>query len=301
MPVHSISISMLCPTKSQSCFILSSSGNFGLKDQVMALNWIRENIEAFGGDPDYVTLFGESAGGGSIGYHILMEQSRYLFRRAVLQSGSPTAHWGALTRQEITKRSNILFDNINCSDDGALLDCLRKKDVQEILDNDWVTTGFLDFPWAPYVDGEFIKDFPTKLLEAGEYNQVDVIMGINKDEGTYWLLYDLPGFFKDNSSLHTYKMYLDGVDQVDFDLSEATRQEIKELYKPKDTSDMEALRDALDDVAGDRSFICPVTDLGEQFRRAGMKTYFYYLSHRASNEVWPPWMGVIHGADIQVN
>ena len=72
------------------------------------------------------------------------------------------------------------------------------------------------------------------------------------------------------------------------------------LYLPGNGSDHAANRDALDKVSGDRAFTCPTIELTEAFDGAGIRTYFYYLTHRASTEVWPPWMGVIHGADIQV-
>ena len=68
-----------------------------------------------------------------------------------------------------------------------------------------------------------------------------------------------------------------------------------------DGRDKDANRDSLDKVCGDRSFTCPTKELTDIYSRRGIDTYFYYLSYRASTEVWPDWMGVIHGADIQVN
>ena len=76
--------------------------------------------------------------------------------------------------------------------------------------------------------------------------------------------------------------------------------QIKDLYKSENTKDGAANRDAVDDVMGDRSFICPSISLANQLSSTGVKNYQYRLTHRASNEVWPSWMGVIHGADIQV-
>ena len=79
------------------------------------------------------------------------------------------------------------------------------------------------------------------------------------------------------------------------------REQVKTLYQPGDGTDQAANRDALDKVSGDRAFTCPTIELNEAFDGAEIRTYFYYLTHRASNEVWPPWMGVIHGADVQVD
>jgi len=73
-------------------------------------------------------------------------------------------------------------------------------------------------------------------------------------------------------------------------------------YQAGDGSDEAANRDALDKVSGDRAFTCPTLDLAAAASdTADITTYFYQLTHRASNEVWPPWMGVIHGAEMQVN
>lgn len=271
-----------------------------MKDQTLALKWIRDNIEEFGGDPEYVTIFGESAGAASVGYHVIMPQSKGLFRRAIMQSGTPNAPWGVNTPQLMRKYSKKYFEDIRCPDDASVLDCLRQKHVDEILANEWVASDFLTFPWGPSIDNEYITDAPNNLLRDAKYNDADLLFGVNKDEGTYWILYALEGFSKDNSSLQTYSQYLKAIDIIDFNLPEETRQQIKDLYAPADLTDQAALRDALDDVAGDRAFICPVTEWAEMFRQYGRKVFYYILSYRASNEVWPPWMGTIHGADVQV-
>ena len=68
-------------------------GNYGLMDQTLAIRWVKDNIRAFGGDPDSMTIFGESAGAASVGYQMLSPMSRGLFSRAILQSGTPLASW----------------------------------------------------------------------------------------------------------------------------------------------------------------------------------------------------------------
>ena len=72
--------------KNVCIFLFLTSGNFGLLDQQMALQWVQENIEAFGGDPQQVTIFGESAGGVSVNYLLLMPDSGLLFNRAIMQA-----------------------------------------------------------------------------------------------------------------------------------------------------------------------------------------------------------------------
>lgn len=92
----------------------SIKGNAGLFDQRLALSWVSKNIAAFGGDPSSVTLFGESAGGGSVGHHLLSQGSHGLFTRAILQSGSPNALWATVEPAQAWNRSLTLAQLLNC-------------------------------------------------------------------------------------------------------------------------------------------------------------------------------------------
>ena len=133
------------------------SGNFGMKDQVLALRWVRDNIASFGGDPANVTLFGESSGASSAGLHQMSEWSRDLFARVIYQSGSPDSHWSFMTRAQARRRSKTFIDAVNCTDEDLaaaelpsvsdaadpLLDCLRRLDAMLILDKEWVQSDFM--------------------------------------------------------------------------------------------------------------------------------------------------------------
>ena len=277
------------------------SGNFGLKDQILALQWVQDNIGAFGGDPRSVTVFGESAGGASIGLLLVLPQADALFSRAILNSASADAHWATINKKQAETRSKAFFKAVGCADDQNVGACLRKLPAKTILDNEWVTAEFMVFPWAPYIDGTFIKDEPRKLLKSENLQKKDILLGTNKDEGTFFALYSLPGLSKDGPSLQTYQMYKDGIDTICWDLSNATRARIEQKYRPKDTTDQAANRDQMADVSGHRSFACPCLGLAKTAASASQHSvYVYYLTHRASTEVWPSWMGVIHGADCQV-
>ena len=276
-----------------------------MQDQVMALQWVQDNIYSFGGDPECVTVFGESSGASSAGLHLMSDQSHHLFKRAIFESGAPDAHWTFMTSSQAKSRSDIFFKNVNCSqvNVGELMTCLRNLDPMVIQQNEWVTSNFMEFPWVPAVDGEFLVDTPYNLLSKGGFDKKDVLLGVNKDEGTFWILYTLPGFSKDGPSYQNYSMFQDGVDVISWDLTPTEKEALVALYtreQIQDISNVTANRDALEKVCGDRSFTCPTKALADIYAREGHNTYFYYLTYRASNEVWPPWMGVIHGAEIQV-
>ena len=125
-------------------------GNFGMKDQVVALRWIRDHIAAFGGDGARVTLFGESSGASSAGLHQMSVDSGELFARAIYQSGSPDSQWSFMTRAQARQRSTTFLDVVGCGRRGAasrtgddLLACLRRLDAQFILNNEWVQSDFM--------------------------------------------------------------------------------------------------------------------------------------------------------------
>ena len=227
-----------CIEQYNAAFLFDFSGNFGLKDQRVAMQWIKDNIEAFGGDPELITAFGESSGAASVGYHMMSTDSKNLFKRSIFESGSPDSHWSFMSVEQAKQRSRAFFQNVNCPDDGEILKCLRKLDSKAILTHEWVDTEFLVFPWVPTVDGDFLTDTPHNLLKAGKFVLKDSLLGINKDEGTFWILYSVNGLSKDETSLLTHAQYRAGVDIIDWDLSNGTRERVKEMYSPLNKSDM---------------------------------------------------------------
>lgn len=111
-------------------------GNYGMKDQVMAMRWVKENIAKFGGDPDQVTIFGESSGGASTGYHLLSPLSKGLFHKAILQSGSPLCRWAVSTPGLIRRRTEAVATIAGChfetSDD--ILSCLQELPASNLVE-----------------------------------------------------------------------------------------------------------------------------------------------------------------------
>jgi carboxylesterase type B len=107
------------------------SGNMGLKDQVLALKWVQENIEAFNGDPDRVTIMGVNSGAVSVNLHMLSEMSKGLFHRAVSQSGTALAPW-AIVKEEKTSRIKKMLKKCKLESTTEVVACLKTLNASDI-------------------------------------------------------------------------------------------------------------------------------------------------------------------------
>jgi para-nitrobenzyl esterase len=194
------------------------SGNFGTLDTIRALEWVRENIASFGGDPDNVTIFGESAGGRNVLSLLLSRRAKGLFHRAIVQSGGmggstveeterftdadPPGH--PYSSKEIVAR--LLVQDGTAPDRAAareriasmsaadLESYLRDKDQQEILityvEDPSAPPGMLNFPQVFREGAVLPREEAIARLARGAYNKVPVILGTNRDENKLFMAFD---------------------------------------------------------------------------------------------------------------
>ncbi|XP_075525249.1 acetylcholinesterase-like isoform X2 [Dermacentor variabilis] len=277
-------------------------GNAGLYDQYLALQWVRENIAAFGGDPNRVTLFGESAGAVSAGLHILSPLSEPLFARVILQSGSPTAPWGFKDRNMARKAARRLAAALGCPDglDKDTLDCLRCKDPEDIVKSEPYSGGVVDFPFAPVEDGAFLPGTPQTLMDSGAFaRNISVMLGSNVNEGSWFLQYFFGLSVTEENPEVTGENFAAALKALDPSLRVTPIDKVLEMYTAGKTPSTAAeILKALDSIVGDYHFTCPVVRCADRFVQAGIPVYQYVFARRSSRNPWPPWMGAMHGEEV---
>ncbi len=262
----------------------NSSGNYGLLDQVEALRWVRDNIEHFGGDPDNVTIFGESAGGWSVCNLLASPLAEGLFHKAILQSGSCTA---TRTQEESFRHGLAYAAEAGCAGEDPL-SCMQEKTTEEIfkagsgvnLDN----IGGQMFTFVPNADGHVLNDTPINVVRSGDHNSVPLMVGSNRDEMKLFTFF-IPGIRLMPRSLLE--------NMIDMDLEKSERRRLRELYPSRNYN---RPADAGIDIITDMSLGCPCYQAAEAYAKHRPDTYYYRFDY--DEHLYPDMLGAAHAMEI---
>ncbi len=274
----------------------SAAGNQGLLDQRMAMQWVADNIAAFGGDPDNITIFGESAGAFDVCFHVASPGSRGFFHRAISQSGGCTT--ALRTRETAEAEANVFADAMGCGDAADVAACLRAVPVADLLmgapvdgaqeglpGGDLYAGGTPRWQFTPIVDGTVLPEQPRALFASGDVADVPYLLGSNSDEGTLFHVLQTP--------VTTEEEYLAALERR---FGSELAVQVAAEYP---TSAFDSPQDALERVTGDAALVCSTRDTAKRASDAGLPVFVYNFARPIPIPALAPLdLRATHGAEI---
>ncbi|XP_054013924.1 carboxylic ester hydrolase-like [Hylaeus anthracinus] len=167
-------------------------GNNGLKDQAQSIRWVNENIANFGGNPNRVTIFGESAGGVSVHYHMMSNLTKGMFQQAISQSGNAYCPWALMRPGKAKENAAKMADLLDCPSTNSkkMVECLRTKDAVDIIATDRAFPVFNYCPMIPFRPviepvhpGALLTEDPAVASKNGRLMDIPWMTGVTSEEG----------------------------------------------------------------------------------------------------------------------
>ncbi|XP_058849595.1 cocaine esterase-like isoform X2 [Acipenser ruthenus] len=269
-------------------------GNWGFLDQVAALQWVQENIKSFGGDPNSVTIFGESAGGCSVSALVLSPLSSGVFHKAISESGVATIHSVITSNPQPINPMVVNATGCDYTDSATLVKCLREKN-----DEVFVNASKLHIILPGTVDGVFLPSTVEEILKEKRFHKVPYLLGINNHEFG-WLLPKTmcPPGWEEGMDKEKAIAVLNMLVPVEV-LGPGVNERIAAEYF-KDTEDPVKLRDLFTEMLGDVFMVLPTIIAANYHKEAGVPVYLYEFQHRPSiyKDKRPSFVKADHGDEI---
>ncbi len=252
-----------------------AAGNYALLDQIAALGWVRDNIAAFGGDPDQVTVMGESAGAIAIATLLAMPAARGLFHRAILESGGLAL--SPPTRADATRVARATLAQL-----GVTVDQLADVPIDRVLACQEKLSSELGLgAFAPYIDGVTVPRPPIDVVREGGAAGIPLLAGSNRDE---WTLFQV---FLGDGTIEGFKRPLR-------DKLGPLLDRLVEVYQRAEPGRSE--QRAWVDLVGELVFRIPMIRLAEAQSQAGAPVYVYRFDFRSP--VFGGRLGAAHALEL---
>ena len=257
-----------------------SSSNLGLLDQICALKWIKKNINNFGGDPDKVTIFGESAGAGSVSLLPLISEADELFKRIIAESGSISFSFSA---EETKLLTELLLEESGKSNMQELVSISEEK-MKEI--NEKVN----DYNNCPKRDDYILKGDLYDSYKSGKGKNIDMLLGTNKDELRYWIN-EMEGYIGSLSGLFTYTHLIPIL--YENNLNKLNDEEKKLVDKFMELQEGEKVW-KITEFYNELIFRIPMNKMAEYHSNNGGNTYVYHWKYPGEDELF----GACHAIEL---
>ncbi|VDK47610.1 unnamed protein product [Anisakis simplex] len=296
------------------------TGNYGIQDQRMALQFVRDHISSFGGDPQSVTVVGHDAGGVSVGIHMLSPLSVGLFRSASAMSGAEVSYHSVITKPALAFNNTIKLGRyLGCTQLIAedVWNCILTRSTNDIIQAVWtIPVEYNRYVFLPTVDGKQIPASPLFMLSVipdGRMNYaspVPYLTGLNRNDGVEvilenrllgefndFLLVDqqfLRSFVLEYAFRHNYTMNREAICEAIID---------RYTFWP-DPSNESAIRNKFIELATDTYYVAPVSLSANLHSAAGSRTFMYVNNYEfgraggANHSFLPYWIGVCHDCDL---
>uniref|UniRef100_T1DFV2 Carboxylic ester hydrolase n=1 Tax=Cupiennius salei TaxID=6928 RepID=T1DFV2_CUPSA len=294
-----------------SGFIENAAGNMGLYDQVMAIQWIKDNAKYFGGDPDNIVLFGESAGGFSVSLHLISPLSKGLFKRAILQSGTAinplfSDHGG------LEAIGRIVANLLGCADENdslkknpeAVVDCMKALPSEKFSEIDTVILKNAGVQF-PRIGDSFLPENVVDLFNNGDFKDTEILLGVTRDEGPLLFTLQVPdllGLFGEKGETPVFnetsaRQYFHHVSRI---VNGEVHNEIVDKYFDRVKKDPGyTYVKATADIIGDFIITCGVVFQADYYSLRDNPVYFYLFDYRPDSTPLAEWMGVAHFDEMQ--
>lgn len=271
-----------------------AKGNYGILDQRLALQWVQQNIQNFGGDPTKVTLFGQSAGAQSTIIHMISPKSEGLFRNVIIESApfdiplkSPV---------EALYLASIIKNLLNCTDESTYMTCLRSKTADEVAEAQLKSRAkptslkLLEFfePLGPLVDGDVVPMEPVDAIQNNKVLNIPIMVGSLTEEARIfvYLAWGKPLTVAEFIAVMfaTYPNHLN---------------QLLKMYPPVGLTDT---RDLLTRVGTDFIFTCVARNMSRNLMMHKSDVFRYVFNHTFSFQGWGNFSfcegHVCHGEEI---